>query len=60
MADERRPAQATLEETKAMRDLDRVLQPLSLEARGRVLSWAAQRYGMLVRAEGIYVPREER
>lgn len=45
-------------ETRALETVRRALDPLNPEERGRVLSWAAQRYGMLVRAEGIFVPRD--
>ena len=45
-------------ETRAMETVRRALEPLNAEERGRVLTWAASRYGMLIRTEGIFVPRD--
>ena len=49
---------ALVHETRAMETVRRALEPLNGAERGRVLSWAALRYGMLIRPEGLYVPRE--
>ena len=50
---------ALVHETRSMETVRRALDPRSPSKRASALTWAAHRYAMLVRAEGIYAPREE-
>ena len=51
---------ALVHETRAMDTARRALDPRSPSKRARALTWAAHRYGMLVRAEGIMATHKPR